>query len=391
MSARSSQQRRVKVDGRDTVGIYKARSGRFEIAYRAHGKLCWFSSPLGWTLAEAKAKRDELRHSKNEGTLAIPSKLSVGEAVTAWLEDGRPTWAPRTYESRESTMRLHVVPAIGHVRVRDLSKHEIAKVVTEMQKDGKEASTIKLAIGMLSALCSHLIENDQLATSPVAAFSQSKSRKRQLQTKQTKVKVIEEVVALLGAVRRPEHARIIKTAILSGLRLSEVLGLRVRDVGEGVLLVRGQLERKARVWTPRTKTPQSKRDVLVPEALTTELLESRPDANPDELLFLAKDGLGWWAQVIERGFDRAVEDAGLDETLTFHATRHTAASRWIHEGRSVGFVAGQLGDSIKTVLETYAHQIDKVREGEAAREAADAVYAELSRPALKLVAGGATT
>jgi integrase len=199
-------------------------------------------------------------------------------------------------------------------------------------------------------------------------------------------KVVSDVPALLAAAE-DDWRLLLKTAALSGLRLAEVLGLRVRDIEDGTIHVLGQLDRTSRVWVDRTKTPSSKRSVSVPSGLTKELLASvASDADPDSLLF-SKGGRGHWAQVAERAFNRAAKKAGLDETLTFHATRHTAASRWIHEGRSVAFVQGQLGHaSPSETLNTYTHEWNEVSEGVAAREAADAAYAEATpKPALKLV------
>jgi len=386
MSKSSLQSRRVKVDGRGNTGIYRSSSGRLEIEYRVAGKLCWKSLPSGTSLSEARAARAELVVKKKEGTLAAPSKLTVSQACSTWLEEGRSQWAPSTYSSREAAMRIHVLPIIETVKLRELTDEHLWQVGVSMREQGKGASTIKLVLSQLASLFGHCADAKQLSVIPQL----SRRRRAQIGAGESSepVKVVGNLSALLEAAE-PQWRLLIKTAALSGLRLAEVLGLRAQDVGTGVLHVRGQLDRVSRSWVPRTKTPSSKRDVLVPEGLTRELLAVVDSNTPVALIFTAGNGAGLWAQVVERAFDRAITKARLDDSLTFHCLRHTAASRWIAEGRSVSFVQGQLGHKTPALtLSTYTHQWGRATEEVAAREAADAAYAEATKPALKLVAGG---
>ena len=387
MQGTSSPKRRVKLEGRDSAGLYRSSSGRIEIAYRVGGKLCWHSMPQGSSIAEARAKRAELTIKKSQGTLAAPSKLTVAKAVSIWLEEGKASWAPSTYSSREATMRLHVVPAIGTVRLRELTDDHLWRVVLEMRaKKEVGASTIRLVLSQIAAMLGHAADAKHLSIVPTLSKRRRSELRRKGGNTNTRKKVVNDVPALLAA-SEDDWRLLLKTAALSGLRLAEVLGLRVRDVEEGTIHVRGQLDRGSRAWVGRTKTPSSQRSVSVPSGLTKELLASvGPDADRDALVF-SRDGRGHWAQVAERAFIRAAKKAGLDETLRFHSLRHTAASRWIHEGRSVAFVQGQLGHaSPSETLNTYTHEWNEVAEGIAAREAADVAYEEATpKPKLKLV------
>ena len=390
MSLGSSQvqPRRTKVEGRQYTGIYRSSSGRLEIAYRAGGRLQWFSCPRGWSLTDAKNKRDELSVAKAKGELASPSKLTVGEAARKWLDEYADDWAPNTRSSRESIIRLHVISVIGNVKLRDLTADHVWKVVTVMGEKGAAKSTRKLALTVISALCTWLVEDTkELRANPVAALS--KTRRKRLSddgTQKQQLKVIDDQSALLQEVREPYYL-IVKVALLTGLRLAEVLGLRVRDIDDHHLHVNGQLDRPTRSFVSRVKTPSARRSVILPAALRLELLASLPDnAGPDGLVFRARDGRGHWAQSVERGFASAAKRAKLDESLTFHATRHTFASRLISEGRPVTFVQQQLGHSSpKLTMDIYAHLFDRATHETAAREAADAAYAELTPPKLRVV------
>ena len=63
----------------------------------------------------------------------------------------------------------------------------------------------------------------------------------------------------------------------------------------------------------------------------------------------------------KRAFDRACKAANV-ENATPYALRHSFASLLIHEGRSVMYVARQLGHDARLTLTTYGHVIDELDE-----------------------------
>ena len=75
----------------------------------------------------------------------------------------------------------------------------------------------------------------------------------------------------------------------------------------------------------------------------------------------------------KRAFDRARQAAGADEA-TPYALRHSFASLLLHEGRSVVYVARQLGHDARLTLTTYGHVIDEL-EDEPRVAAEDAIRA----------------
>jgi integrase len=60
----------------------------------------------------------------------------------------------------------------------------------------------------------------------------------------------------------------------------------------------------------------------------------------------------------KRAFDRACKAAKV-EGATPYALRHSFASLLLHEGRSVVYVARQLGHDARLTLTTYGHVIDE--------------------------------
>jgi len=101
--------------------------------------------------------------------------------------------------------------------------------------------------------------------------------------------------------------------------------------------------------------------LLVP--LREDLERCRRSATGSRLVFPGHDGEPWSLPAYQswrrRAFRRAVEAAGVDHT-TPYALRHSFASLLLHEGRSVIYVARQLGHDARLTLTRYGHVIDEL-------------------------------
>ena len=107
------------------------------------------------------------------------------------------------------------------------------------------------------------------------------------------------------------------------------------------------------------------RTVRLLGALRDDLELWRRDAPGMRLVFPGHDGEPWSPPAYQswrrRAFRRAVQAAGIDHT-TPYALRHSFASLLLHEGRSVIYVARQLGHDARLTLTRYGHVIDELDE-----------------------------
>ena len=80
------------------------------------------------------------------------------------------------------------------------------------------------------------------------------------------------------------------------------------------------------------------------------------------LIFPSAAGLPWTLAAYQswrrRAFNRAIEAAGLEHGRPYDL-RHSFASLLLHEGRSVIYVARQLGHDARLTLSTYGHVMDE--------------------------------
>jgi integrase len=188
----------------------------------------------------------------------------------------------------------------------------------------------------------------------------------------------EELVHLADEL--PAHYRcILLVGGVLGLRWGEAVALRVRDVdflrrtvtvAQVVEEVAGHLtvvaEAKARA-SLRTMTAPS----FLVEALARHLVEHRPGAAGDDLVFLGPRGGVLRRRFGERVLRPAVARAGLPASLTFHGLRHAAitalADEEVHP-RTMQHRAGHA--TSRLTIELYSHVTDA-----SDRAAADALDA----------------
>jgi integrase len=81
------------------------------------------------------------------------------------------------------------------------------------------------------------------------------------------------------------------------------------------------------------------------------------------LIFPGRDGEPWGEAAYQswrrRAFDRAATAAGVEHARPYDL-RHSFASLLLHEGRSVIYVARQLGHGAQLTLGTYGHVVDEL-------------------------------
>jgi integrase len=167
----------------------------------------------------------------------------------------------------------------------------------------------------------------------------------------------------------------------AGLRPGEALGLRWGDIRDRTILIQRSISLGEEADT-KTRQHRTVR-LLAPLAAdlrTWRMAAGRP--SDGELVFPSKDGLPWTQPAYQswrrRAFCRAAEAAGLERARPYDL-RHSFASLLLHEGRSVIYVARQLGHDARLTLTRYGHVIDEFED--TPQMDAEAAIAEARRAA----------
>lgn len=156
-----------------------------------------------------------------------------------------------------------------------------------------------------------------------------------------------ELEGLFAALVNLKHKAILLTAYSAGLRVSEVVNLRLSDIDSGRMQIRiGQAKGK--------KDRYLGLSVLLLDVLRAYLMQERP--MPKVFLFEGvRPGEPYSKRAAQLLFQRARERAGISKAVSFHVLRHSFATHLLEKGIDIRYIKDLLGHfNIKTT-ERYLH------------------------------------
>lgn len=316
------------------------------------------------TKRHAQARLNEILHSLNKGDYREETTLTVAEYIELWLREYvRPNLRPRTAEGYETIIRKHVLPALGHIRLADLSPRHIQSYYATLL-DRLSAQTVKHHHTLLHRAFEIAITWELLDRNPTERVRTPKpdpSPARMLST--------DEVRRLLGAAQHTHYRVPIQLALYAGLRRGEILGLRWQDVEndtntlsirQTLMHVRGE----GYIWS-EPKSEGSRRTIAVSpatmlllrahrERIEAEQVERGIPAMPEQVCALP-DGRLMKPDALSRACRRIARQCNI-QGLRLHDLRHTHASLLLSEGTPMYVVQARLGhQSIATTVDIYGH------------------------------------
>ena len=317
---------RYQVKFRDSQNVQKARNFR--------------------TVKEAKAFKAEVESSKARGIL-VDEQLSkttfreLAERVEKLKSNQRPTSIAR----RRHTLDKYLFPRFGEVRVCDIRSSHIEDVIQEWRDDkGLSSNTIRIHVSVLNPVFERAVRDGIINRNPVRGVPLPPRKHNQI-----RVLSPDECQALIDATR-PGYRVVIQIALGTGMRIGELLGLKI-----------GDLNVFAKTLTVAdSKTEAGIREVLVGSeeiSLINDHLRStgRTGANPDQPLFVGPRGNQVkYSDFRRRVFIPACEAAGLAE-VRIHDLRRTHATMLVYQGFEAPVVQQRLGH--KEISTTYKHYV----------------------------------
>jgi integrase len=313
----------------------------------------------------------------------------LAEYAATWVDSIRGLVRPRTYEGYAYRLERHILPRLGQRRLDEIDVDDVLRLIGELREAGYSGWSIRSILTPLSRLFSHAVRRDVVAVSPISKLD--RSERPAVWKREQRVLNGEEIGRLLDAVA-PRYRTLIASAILTGLRQSELLGLRWRDVDfqDELIRVRNALDRHGNDVPP--KTEHAVRDVVLIPALADLLREQRETSafsRPDDYVFASRVGTPLhWRNVARRALNPALAEAGI-EPLRWHDLRHTFASLLIVGGANVVFTSRQLGHGSSDItLRVYSHLFDRAEQAQRTRDVLEAMLGDVVRRRTPAAAGG---
>ena len=185
-----------------------------------------------------------------------------------------------------------------------------------------------------------------------------------------------EVEVLFETAQDNYYYPVMYTAISTGLRQAELLGLRWRDIDLDMLslsISQVLYKRGGVCQFKEPKTSHSRRRVAMTPKLTLFLGEYKTERERfyqqlgrqltlDDLVFTSVSGKPIDPGVVSHTFARIAKQAGL-EGVRFHDLRHTFASLMFLRGAKPKVISEALGHtSVAFTMDTYSHIIEGMQE-----------------------------
>lgn len=293
--------------------------------------------------AEAAAALREL-----QAAVTIPStNILTGDYLVRWVRDAR-NIRPTTRHGYEAVVNYHLRPAIGHVRLRELSPDHVEKALAKLAPTMSPKSlrnvhiVVRRALGQ--ALRSGLVVRNVASREYVDAPRVPVAEPRALS--------VEEVHRFLEACRGDRLEALFVTEMGTGLRQGELTGLANEDVDlvAGRLVVRLALARRdGRYVRVEPKTERSKRTIPLPPTVVLALIAHRDRLIAEGFIptatgpvFINRDGGPLSGSWVTHRFYQLLDAAGIAR-LPFKNLRTTFASRLFEAGVPDQVIADLLG------------------------------------------------
>lgn len=157
----------------------------------------------------------------------------------------------------------------------------------------------------------------------------------------------EEVLRLITTPANIKHKAILSLLYSGGLRLSEVLNLRIEDIksNTSTIFIKGAKGKKDRV-------------TVLSLQLLPLLRQYYLRYKPSYWFFEGQDGGKYSASSVQKIFRSAAKSAGINPWATPHTLRHSFATHLIQKGTNLRYVQKLLGHSSSKTTEIYTHVVN---------------------------------
>lgn len=368
------------------------------------------------TNAEAKKRKLQVEYEQESGTFIPPSAKTVNDLLDEYMSIyGVNTWAMSTYESRKSLIANYIRPLIGDMKLEDvtprimdkyyrdlLSVKAVSSKYVKARTEYLTPHTVREVHKTLRNAFNQAVKWELMTRNPVehATLPKEEHKTRDIWTAEVLQKALEacddDILRLA-----------INLAFSCSLRMGELLGLTWDcidisptsiELGQASIFVEKELQRVNReamadldgkdimfkfpptfasthtalvLKTPKTKT--SVRKVFLPKTVAEMLVQRKADIEElkdlfgDEfvdfnLVFCSSNGKPIEGQVINRAFNKLIEEKGLPKVV-FHSLRHSSITYKLKlNGGDMKSVQGDSGHAqVKMVADVYSHIIDDDR------------------------------
>ena len=304
----------------------------------------------------------------------VNALLMAGSTVTCqkiYFKDYSEKWLDKyakanvklsTLRTYRNTLKIHVLPVIGHYEISRISPESIQGLIART-KEGRTPKTANNVLVLLKRMFKYAIIWGYLMRNPTDNVAKIKTAHKEMG-----YLTAEEVRKFLASAREP-FKTLFMTAIFTGMRRGELLGLQWQDIDfdRNIICVRRALYwaykepgRTGEAW--EFSTPKSRnayRAIFLSPKLKEALLAHKQVApvSLHDLVFCGDQGQPLHPDTMVHNHFLPTLTRAKVRKIRFHDLRHTFVSLLIDQGQApLKFIQNQVGHaSAQTTLDRYGH------------------------------------
>jgi len=142
----------------------------------------------------------------------------------------------------------------------------------------------------------------------------------------------QEIESILATIANGKHYLLVALSYSAGLRVSEAISLRVRDLQPDELMI-----------TIRQGKGNKDRVTIFSEKLRDKITNLIVGRSGEEYVFASERGGKLTERTAQLVFQKALQKAGIKKSATFHSLRHSFATHLLENGTDVRYVQELLG------------------------------------------------
>ncbi len=391
----ASKKNTTKSKGKVSNGmgsIRKRSNGSYEVRYTEGfdaitGKQIQRSRSFK-TERDANEFRIKTLNQINEGTYVSPNQMPLKEWITIYLKRYTSNLKDLTKKSYEDRLQLHVVPAIGNIKLCKLTSFVVQDFVDGLGRKTDERKalspkTIKCIHGVLHKVLNKAVSLGYLSKNPADDCTLPKVSKPDITPLSDS-----QTVEFLKAIKNDTYNQVYMLALFMGLRQGEILGLAWDCINweNNVITIKRQLIRKRECKIAENTDDDDKKykitsvkdedaryicvDDEIMDIFRTRLEEQNEQRKRagdlwyepfPNLVFENAFGKNFAHSTVRKHFKKSVAEIGLPEER-FHNMRHNYTARALEAGDDVTTVQKNLGHATADfTLKVYAHGTEEAQ------------------------------
>lgn len=257
--------------------------------------------------------------------------------MQSWLEKTKNELKLRNYSRKTIQSYVHCLTeylAFKGGSFAAVNEDNIRRFLLLKQEKGAGGQTINLYLNAIKFFYRCIINSNQKIN---LKFAKRNKRLPVILSRQ-------EIKNLIDVIYNKKHRLMIEIAYGSGLRVSEVVNLRVQDISFDDL-------------TLHIKQSKGKKDRLTifPEKIKQPLYKLIALSEKDDLVFASQRGGKLSSRSLQKVFSQALKAAKIKKDATFHSLRHSFATHLLENGVDVRYVQELLGHQNIRTTQIYTH------------------------------------